>query len=141
MSYIILYYLNNNTTQVLPVCSRNTGALSLIVKYIASNTNKLPFCTGTRNSFRAIWLSVGWVAGLTETKTKPASWGLAELGNISNSFLIDNFAFFLQIFASNFNYFNPWLYLKALKKLIYQTNLWPLARVTGQTCIQYFEKT
>ena len=23
----------------------------------------------------------GWVAGLTENKTKPASWGLAELGN------------------------------------------------------------
>ena len=24
----------------------------------------------------------GWVAGLTETKAKPSSWGLAELGNI-----------------------------------------------------------
>ena len=23
----------------------------------------------------------GWVAGLTENKTKPSSWGLAELGN------------------------------------------------------------
>ena len=25
----------------------------------------------------------GWVAGLTENKTKPSSWGLAELGNKS----------------------------------------------------------
>jgi hypothetical protein len=25
-----------------------------------------------------------WLAGLTETKTKPASWGLAELGNNSS---------------------------------------------------------
>ena len=29
---------------------------------------------------QAMW----WVAGLTENKTKPASWGLAELGNIQN---------------------------------------------------------
>ena len=31
------------------------------------------------------WVGVGgggWVAGLPENKTKPSSWGLAELGNI-----------------------------------------------------------
>jgi hypothetical protein len=26
----------------------------------------------------------GWVAGLTENKTKPSSWGLAELGKKLN---------------------------------------------------------
>ena len=26
----------------------------------------------------------GWVAGLTENKTEPSSWGLAELGNKQN---------------------------------------------------------
>ena len=32
----------------------------------------------------------GWVAGLTENKTKPPSWGLAELGKILYALLHDS---------------------------------------------------
>ena len=47
----------------------------------------------------------GWVAGLTENKTKPSSLGLAELGNVLFCFI--NFYFMFHITFSDM--FSGWL--------------------------------
>ena len=64
---------------MLHICSMNTGIV-IDCKLYNKYYKQVVLCPLTQEKFQNK-LVICWVAGLTETKTKPASWGLAELGN------------------------------------------------------------